>query len=176
MHIVQHLYFTLFSLTYKGKLTKAFIDFLIFFNVNFDCLFKNFHFDVKCESEKKQNAFSYKKSGLENSRSIMKALEENYKIFVLLGICPSDKPISRWMEIVHISISVFCAIFLIGCLISSSVYCLNTFLIDLGNGIFSVCQILGNVTSLYFIIIAHIIRHDIKKVFNDVQAFDEASK
>lgn len=106
----------------------------------------------------------------------MKPLKENYKIFVLLGICPPDKPISRRMSIFHILFSVFCTINLFVGLIGSTVFCLKNFSSDLGNGIFGIGQMFATGTCLHALITAHIKRHEIKKIFDDFQTFVDASK
>lgn len=106
----------------------------------------------------------------------MKTLQENYQVFVLLCVCPSDKPISRRMKIFYISISALCATVVFTALISSSVYFLKNYSIDLEGAIFAVAQIVAAFVISSTLIIAHFKRHDIKKIFNDIQSHYDACK
>lgn len=106
----------------------------------------------------------------------MKLLQEIYQSFMLLGICPPEQSISHWMTILHIFISVFCACFSLGGLISSTVFCIKHFSIDLESSIYAFSTITSSTMSLYSLIIAHIKRNDIKQMFNDFQTFEKTGK
>lgn len=106
----------------------------------------------------------------------MKRLKEIYWIFVILGICPPDKPIERWLKIFSNFISIYCLTIFFIALISSIFYFLKYFSTDLASAIIAVYQIVGAIIGLYLLIMAHIKRHDIKMIFNDIQTFYDACK
>lgn len=106
----------------------------------------------------------------------MKPLQEIHWIFVILGICPPSKPIGRWLKIFNNSFSIFCLTILFIASISSSIYFIKYFSIDLLSAICAVYQIVGAVISIYTLITAHVKYLDIKKIFNDIQTFYNASK
>lgn len=106
----------------------------------------------------------------------MKPLKQNYKVFVLLGICPSAEPTTSWIKTVHIFLSIFCFTILSSILISSILFCVKNFTSDLPNAIVAVIQIVAAVTSIYSLIIAHFKRDDIKKIFDDFQTIYDESK
>lgn len=106
----------------------------------------------------------------------MKILQDNNRIFVLLGICPSVETKRRWINIFHILFSVFCLICCLSTLISSLVYFISYLSTDFAEAICTVHQIIGSVTCLYTLVIAHVKCHDLKKLFDNLQAIYNASK
>lgn len=106
----------------------------------------------------------------------MKLLQENYKIFVFLGICPPDKPTSRWKKLFYISILINCLSVVIIALISSAVFFMKNISSDLENAICACFQIAAALTAIYSFITTYIKRHDLKETFDAFQTFYDASK
>lgn len=106
----------------------------------------------------------------------MKSLKENYRIFILLGICSPDKPIKYWMKLIYILISVFCAMVFVANFLSSFIYFERYISNDLADSICVVYQIIGAVIGFYSLVIAHVKRQNIKKIFENVKAFYNACK
>lgn len=107
----------------------------------------------------------------------MEPLQQIYEIFTYLGIYPLNKnPLCRWRKSFQILISLTVFTILLISLISSTVYFIKKFSIDLVNAICAAYQIVGAGTNLYSFIIAHRKRHDLKEIFNEFQTFYDASK
>lgn len=106
----------------------------------------------------------------------MKLLKENYETFVLLGICSPDKSINRWLKIFYGFISVFCLIILFIGFVSSSIYFIKYFSINLANAICVVYHIVASSVIIYSLILAHIKRGGIEKIFDHFQTFYDACK
>lgn len=106
----------------------------------------------------------------------MKPLQKIYRIFVLLGVCPPAKRISLWMKLFNVSVSIICPILLLISLISSAVFCLKYFSIDLVNAICAIYPVSGLATGLFSLFRVHIKRRDIKKIYDDFQTFYDTSK
>lgn len=106
----------------------------------------------------------------------MKPLQENNRTFTLLGICSTAKSMDRWKILFYIFVSISCpSISFIG-LIASSVFFLRNFTTDLANTICVGYEIVAMMIALYSLIIAHIKRDDLKRIFDDFQDFYNTSK
>lgn len=106
----------------------------------------------------------------------MRPLQENYKIFVLLNICPPANSISHWKKLFHILVSISCLSILFIGMLASLAFILKYFSDDLESAICACDQIVGGMTVFYPLIIAHIKRDDFKEIFDSFQAFYNTSK
>lgn len=106
----------------------------------------------------------------------MKLLQEIYKTFVLLGICPPYKPIKQWIKILYGFISGFCLIILFIGTFSSLVFFVKYFTIDLANAICAVYQIFAFAGGIYIFGMAHVKRDNITTIFDHLQTFYDKSK
>lgn len=103
-------------------------------------------------------------------------MHEMYQRFVIMSIIPPDKPISRHMKFLKITISTIFLIGLFTTLYGSFFYTLKYISTEMANAICAIFQICGLILAIYSIFMAYIKRHDIKATFDDFQIFCEASK
>lgn len=107
---------------------------------------------------------------------IMKPLQENYQMFVRLGICSSVKPLNQWIKLCNISTLIFCPFFLPTGLIAGFVFMVKNFKIDLPNTICACFQVVATMTGVYVLIAIYVKRAEIKVIFHTFQTFYDASK
>lgn len=106
----------------------------------------------------------------------MKPLQECYKLFELLCICPPDKPLSRWKKHLNDFMSIIGLVSQIISLIASFVFVKKFFSIDLSSAICACFQIAGDITALCSLFIAYIKCYEFQNNFYAFQAFYDASK
>lgn len=106
----------------------------------------------------------------------MERLQENYQIFVLLSVCPSEKPVNRWITWRNISISIICLTLLLIGFTASFIFIQRNYSIDLPNTICACYQIFSTMTGIYLLVATYIKRAEIKAIFNAFQDFFNASK
>lgn len=106
----------------------------------------------------------------------MKPLHENYRIFVLLGICPPDKPITHQMRWLNVTILISFPAIMLFMLTGSFVFIVKHILTDLAMAICACFQIGAVGMALYLFITAYVKRNDLKEIFDNYQAFYNTSK
>lgn len=106
----------------------------------------------------------------------MKPLQEIYKIFVFLCICPSVQPMSHRMKLFFIFMAAFRPTILSISCIASFNFIVKYFSIDLANALCAGYQISGSINAIYSAITAYMKCNDFKEAFNAFQAFYDASE
>lgn len=106
----------------------------------------------------------------------MRPLEENYRLFVVLCICPSAKSINCLMKMFNILISISCIFIEFIALIASFAFVLKYFSINLEIAICACYQIGAGFIVIYSLITAFIKRDDFKETFERFQDFYDTSK
>lgn len=106
----------------------------------------------------------------------MKTLLAIYRQFSLLHICPAHKSINQWTKLLNILLLIICPMISFSGLIASFVFFLQNVRTDLKNAIYACFQIIGQATAFYSYIMAYVKRKDLKKIFDAIQQFFDASK
>lgn len=105
----------------------------------------------------------------------MKFLENIYRILVLLYICPNRKSTKRWIKIRNILFLALNVAFGFLSLLWSMAFIVKYFTIDLSNALSAGFQVGATFFVFYTIIVALFLRHDIAKVFDDIQTIYDLS-
>lgn len=113
---------------------------------------------------------------IKKKKIIMKPLQDSYRIFAFLCICPSEKPISRWNFYFNILISILSLSLVFIGLIASSAFVSKYLSINLTNALCACYQIAAGISAIYSFITAFIKRDDLKETFDKFQTFYDTCK
>lgn len=105
----------------------------------------------------------------------MKPLELNYQAFVSLYICPPNEGSSIRIKSKNIAFSALVILFLSVSLISTTVFIVKNFATDLESTLIAGYQF-GGSFALYTLLASYVLRHEMKQIFDDFQAFFDKSK
>lgn len=106
----------------------------------------------------------------------MKALEHSYQILALLCVCPPDDPTNKWIQWRNTIISALTIVLIMVPNVASIVFMVQYFTIDLASAFCACYQAAALTKCIYTLFVAYIIRDDIKKAFDALQAFYDSSK
>lgn len=106
----------------------------------------------------------------------MKPMHEINRRFVLLCICPPDKPLNRRTKLFNISFVILNLIIMMYLLFGSMFFCARNFSTDLVHTICAVLQICVAFLGLNSLFTAFIKRSNNKNIFDAYQTFYNASK
>lgn len=106
----------------------------------------------------------------------MKPLNQSYQMLVFYRIFPPDDPKNRWIQFQSILFSILSFTILSIDLAASIAFAVKFSAYDLANTLCASYQIVGCVSAIYTIIVAHLLRDDFKKVFSAFQMFYDLSK
>lgn len=106
----------------------------------------------------------------------MKVLEQSYQILVLFGVCPPDDPTNKWIQWRNAIFSVLTIVLIIVPNVASIVFMMEYFTIDLASAFCACFQAAALTKCIYTLFVAYIIRDDVKKAFDALQAFYDSSK
>lgn len=106
----------------------------------------------------------------------MKVLEHSYQILVLLRVCPPDNPTNKWIQRRNTILSVLTIVLIMVPNVASIVFMMQYFAIDLASAFCACYQAAALTKCIYTLFVAYIIRDDVKKAFDALQAFYDSSK
>lgn len=105
----------------------------------------------------------------------MNFLKKNYRIFVLLCICPNRQSTKQWIKIRNILFLLVNTILGFLSWILSIAFVVKYFKIDLPNALSAGFQVGAESFTFNTIIVALYLRKDITKVFDDIQLIYDLS-
>lgn len=106
----------------------------------------------------------------------MKVLEHSYQILVLLCVCPPDDPTNKWIQRRNAILAVLTIVLIMVPNVASIIFMVQYFTIDLASAFCACYQAAALTKCIYTLIVAYIIRNEVKKAFDALQAFYESSK
>lgn len=106
----------------------------------------------------------------------MKILEHSYQILVLLCVCSPDDPTNKWIRWRNTIVSVLTIVLIMVPNVASIVFMVHYFRIDIASAFCACYQAAALTKCIYTLFVAYIIRDDVKKAFDALQAFYDSSK
>lgn len=106
----------------------------------------------------------------------MKPLEQSFKTFVLLCICPPDPTADKWIKLRNFSFLSLAISFVLLGNISSITFIMKYIGTDLENSLFACLQVAALTETIYTIFVALLIRNKITMIFDEFQTFYDSSK
>lgn len=106
----------------------------------------------------------------------MKPLVMNQRVLRWLSVCPADENDNKRKKNGYIAFSIVIIILIMCGLTSSAVYFFKSLSVNLEECLYSLCQILADLSAFYTIICALLSRQKINAIFTSLSTIYEASE